>query len=201
MRFNHFINEVKPPEPRMWAMLCDDILRDCKPFIKAMKGIPYQFALWRGAKKLIDVYQISFPRADRNPTDTPRDIQNMLDKIFLKKFGWKARSQGVFGTGSKSFAAMYGKPYMVFPMGEFKFIWSPEIKDLYTDVIEKDMRYGDWGKLPDKGFSKIEEVIESSYTDKDWHSAIGSQNEIMIKCHSYYLVNWEFEFNGYKELF
>ena len=199
MRFNHFINEVKPPDPREWAILCDDLLKNCQPFIKALRGVQ-NFGLWRGAKKLIDTSRLISVRTDRQPMDTSRETQNMLDKIFFKKFGWKARSEGLFGTGNKSFASMYGRPHLVFPVGQFKFIWSPEIKDLYTDMIERDMWI--WERDPDGGFGILSKSIdEANYTDKDFHSAIGSGHEIMIKCKEYYLINQEFQFNGYKELF
>ncbi len=77
-------------------------------------------------------------RKNRKPLDTPIKLHNILDKMFQKKFGWKARSEGVFAAGKWYFSGSkdtyYGDTYLFFPIGNFKYVWSPKIDDLYEDL-------------------------------------------------------------------
>ena len=67
----------------------------------------------------------------------------------------------------------------MFPIGDFKFIWSPKISDLYAAL-----------PLSFKGASLPEVVthVMSEYTDKNLAAAINSEFEISIKCKEYYLL-------------
>lgn len=85
----------------------------------------------RGTKKNIMMgAQIFTSRQDRRPQDMPIEIHNKYDELFLEKFGWKARSEGVFVAGGDR--TSYGTPFFFFPVNGYKFIWSPAIFDLYT---------------------------------------------------------------------
>jgi hypothetical protein len=86
-------------------------------------------------------YGFRITRTDRRPKDTPEDIQEMLDKKFKKKFGWKPRSEGVFANPDPSYASHYGKSVVIFPQNGFKYVWSPNIQDLYSDKIENYASY------------------------------------------------------------
>jgi hypothetical protein len=132
-------------------------------------------------------------RTDRKPLSTNEEVHKFMDDFFFKKFRWKARSEGVFTTPVETQADVYGLPYLFFPIGSYKFIWSPEIYDFFTDIESyvfikvanislRDKR------LIDRGFKKLE-----TYTDKDLNQAIKSKGEIMFKCSSYYLVNTKYK--------
>jgi hypothetical protein len=66
----------------------------------------------------------------------PDELHDYLDEQFKKKFGWKARSEGVFCVRSKQIAYNYGNPYSVFPIGNYKYIYSNKIHDLYVHFDE-----------------------------------------------------------------
>jgi hypothetical protein len=97
--------------------------------------------LYRGIKKN-DEHKISdgilkiIPHTNRTPKDTPLDMHKALDRSFKKHFGWKARSEGVFVSGNIAMAAGYGNVGIFFPKNGFKYVWSPNFEDLYTDFID-----------------------------------------------------------------
>jgi hypothetical protein len=98
--------------------------------------------------------------------------------MFLEKFGWAARSEGVFATGNSKEAAYYGNVYAIYPVDGYKYIWSPKVKDLYTHLdwdTEKDLDLSD---------EEIDELFQTYKTD-DLQQAIDSRHEIMIKCSQY----------------
>jgi hypothetical protein len=64
----------------------------------------------------------------------PPGLHNKFDEEFANKFGWHARSEGVFTTTSRRTAATYGRAYIFFPTGHYEYIWSDEVDDLYTTV-------------------------------------------------------------------
>jgi len=67
----------------------------------------------------------------------------------------------------------YGLSTVIFPIGEFKFLWSPHVQDLWSDVISADPKDMDLLR----------------YKMDDLHDAIESGNEIMIGCKSAYIVH------------
>lgn len=80
------------------------------------------------------------PRMDRRPKDSHIKLTAWMDDAFESKFHWRPRSEGVFATGSGEMANGYGhQVYMFFPSNGFKFIWSPEISDIY-----RDLHFGDY---------------------------------------------------------
>lgn len=180
MRFQSYLNESPDISIKDAYEIMDMIKKDCQPFLRSRdKG---QF-LWRGSEKQVDSYKKLTPRTDRKPKDMFQERHEKLDKAFDKIFGWKARSQGVFCYGSPTYAESYGEPFLVFPIGKFKFLWSPTIKDLYVQIGEL---------LNYKNFS-YEEIVKKFYQEKNLKEAIDKKsNEIIIGCKSYYLVNHEF---------
>jgi hypothetical protein len=129
MRLQHYILNEE-------SIDIDDIYVKCKPFMKdLLKNYKLHFA-YRGYSSGDDVI-FRKTRKNRNPKDTYPEIQTLLDKMFMKKFGVKPRSQGVFATPVKNDSGAYGVTYLFFPVGSYKLIWSSEIRDLYGDFIEK----------------------------------------------------------------
>ena len=172
MRLTQYINESMLNDNRVDKFI-KDVKGDCKPFLSTVKNCKRRI-LYRGYNgKLIDKKTV---RKDRKPKDTPIKFHKNVDEIFFKKWGWRPRSGGLFVTGSVRFSSLYGPKGIVFPVGKFKFLWNPNVHDLYSymDVIEV--------------LGKGDEII-GSYKDKDMCKAIKSFKEIMIDCKSYYVIN------------
>jgi hypothetical protein len=121
-------------------------------------------------------------RKDRMPLSTPLNIHNMLDTLFVKRFGWKVRSEGVFTYGAEGY--LYS--HYLFPIGKFKFVYSPRVKDLwdYLLVLKHDLKI-DW--------IEIEPIdlffILNTYKSTNLCAALKSgKSEIVFKCKEYYLL-------------
>lgn len=174
--------------------------RDCGPFLAESKQ---RGLLRRGMSKLNDndatfvsspystekvPYWKKQPRTDRRPLDIDKKIHLKLDDWFQSKFGFKARSSGLFcfGTGATSSAiSQYGTEYYIFPIGEFKYAWSPNVKDLFITISTSKQRDEDDGKDSTDNIDSF--MNEFKYQDTDLDQAIVSRNEIMIKCDKYYI--------------
>lgn len=105
-----------------------DIYKKNKGFI--FRGITRKYAPNR-------LYKIT-PRADRKPKDTNPIIHKFVDDFFEERVGWRPRSEGIFCTPRYHEATSYGhNAYIVFPKDGFKYLWSPNIEDLYCDVLSK----------------------------------------------------------------
>jgi len=143
------------------------ITKDCKPFIKELKGA--HNLLLRGSRK-------------SNPG------------IIKVKFGWKPRSTGVFCSGSLNTALFYGPVNSVWPIGNFKFLWSPKVSDLFSHLTDQvnTTEHDGWSYWLDNPDGL--KAIVDTYTDKNLPKAIDGTAtdmqsfEIMIGCKEYYMV-------------
>lgn len=140
MRFKQYIiNETNLNNISDVDMI-NSLVKDCKPFLKELlKSLKNdRLFLLSGRKNTVNFFKRKI-RTDRIPIDTPVEYHNYIDDLFHKKFGWKARSNSIFCTGSFDTAEEYGnKVYMIFPIDQYKILWSPKVGDLYTKFFEDD---------------------------------------------------------------
>ena len=121
--------------------------------------------------------------SNREPVNTQIAAHEYANEIFEDVFGWKVRN-GVFATSSEKEAKIYGKKFIFFPIGDFKFVWSPQIQDAFGDTIWFISKYH-----PDDGKERIEKDIKGLYIDKDLKRAMDLESEVSFKCKEYYLLN------------
>lgn len=192
MKLDKFLSgRTDPPdedEQKMLNYIREHVRKD---FIDTVvsTGVVYRYT----RHKINNVFITLPTRTNRMPMSTPRFLQDLLDDMFLKKFGWKPRSSGVFTNGNPSFLGIYGDMQLFFPVGNYDFIWSPDVGDLYHKVISimGDLRVTNESdrngmkKVADR--FKIDEL--SIYRNTDLSAAIRSGNEIMFKCSGYVLVD------------
>jgi len=169
-----------------WAKIVKTIHRDCKPFLVQAKGQ----RLYRGLGNARDDFMKKTVRlSDRVPKDMPEEIHTKLNQYFLMKHGAKFRN-ALFVTGDNSHAGEYGNLYKIYPIGNFEYLWSPKVNDLFTHW--EDYAY-DWNE--DDGYSKENlkkfhnEILKDNYTTENLASAIKRGNEIMLRCRSYYAID------------
>lgn len=164
-----------------------EILDECAPFLRASEG-KFVFRGLKnptGALKMITpdgdvtVYRME-PRRDRRPLNIDEFTHTTVDDYMDEKFGFRGRSQGLFVTSSPNTASSYGDTYIILPRGEFRFIWSPKISDLFMT------RYNAMTDL-DKELKKLK------YQMKDLPGAILSTHEIMIDCKDFYAIPYTVE--------
>lgn len=151
------------------------IRADCKPFLEQANGV----MLYRGMHKTSTYLKMTV-RSDRKPKNTSAAEHAVIDDWFNEKFGFRARSAAVFGSGEFADARLYGKVFAIFPIGRFEFVWSPIVSDLFVDIADST---GD-----DSKDSIINFLEQAEYTDKNLSRGILSNNEVMIHCGTYYAV-------------
>ena len=158
-------------------------------------------------------------RKDRQPKDTSKAVHGVFDEYFEKHFGLKMRSESIFTTSDISTASEYGQPYMVIPIGDYSYCWSPKVEDLtsYYDReinvrVKKMYDVGEIQEYDAEMLVKINSILPASvwnidkvgfdykklifdilddakYKDTGLKNAISSNHELMIACDSYYVLN------------
>lgn len=108
------------------------IYKDCKPYLKDLHSkLPYGEHLYSGRKSRGAMFIERSVRKDRQSTDTHKEIHDDFDRTFQYEYGWKGRSNSLFCSGDMSDAEEYGTLFMIFPQGQYKVAYHPEIGDLY----------------------------------------------------------------------
>ena len=208
MRFNTFIleNDGPPPLPQEYSVdqVANYIRKNCWQWVREMgKNFFY-----RGLKKDLKFAEIT-PRTDRVPTDLPPAFSRAIDAWFHSKFGWYPRSTGVFCTPRKDTAEYYGYPFIFLPVGQYKYIWSNDVHDLYSSLMHTESIFSDgyFSKNKDrierlelKHFKDTEDqdvnkeelydILDSiRYTNRG--AARNDMNEMMVQCSKYIIVEFE----------
>lgn len=167
------------------------IKEHCQPFLEMIDYDLYNNVIYRGMDRFEDPISLMKVRKDRKPLATNVEVHRLADNYFKKKFNISARSGSVFVTSSFSTASEYGRPVVCFPVGEFKFVWSPNTNDMYglfVGQMETGIRKLAATDNKDAAQEYVDSVLDyHQYTDENLVAAINSHNEIMIEC-DYYIV-------------
>ena len=174
--------------------------KECGPYLKILAKRPRGSMLIRGSAQKISTMKEIIPRTGRSPKDMDYDWHLAFDQAFLKKFGWKVRSEGVFCTldpdQARDYTENVGDAYFCFPRGSFKYVFNNKVFDLWnllTEYLEDNyLAKNDKGEevLSDKPAEhmKFLEKIVNGYKAIGW-PAPNSDIEIAIKCSKYWLIN------------
>jgi len=184
-------------EQQAWVNL---IKRDCKPYLKDIKRID-NYRLYRGMKHIQDAFSKRKIRLnDRTPTDTPQIIHDAINNYFNDAFGAPFRN-AMFCSGDYGEIQEYGEGYVIFPIGNYEFVWSPNIEDLYKIWDEYQPEFpDDVDAYKRMAADFVEREIVDKYTNRHMTKAIESGNEVMVRCNEYYAVD-VFAFNEIEGLF
>jgi hypothetical protein len=116
---------------------------------------------------------------------TPRFIHDAVNTYFRKHFGYPFRN-GMFGTGDRHTIGQYGNMYYVFPQGDFTYLWSEDINDMFNSITTQALSNSE---------NTAQEFIDKVIAPANWHTdnlqaGIDSDNEIMIICDRYYGISY-----------
>ena len=135
--FKHFLNEdtTSDMSPEEAAKL---VAKMCKPYLKK-SGFSYNngeitggiYRGFQGARYFINELSGT---VTRQPRDSSIMLHNVINSYMMDKFKYPYRSKGVFCSGSKHDTVSYGRAFLMFPVGTFKFVNSTQITDAYTDL-------------------------------------------------------------------
>lgn len=164
------------------------VLQHCRPFLEMIDYDLDTYTLYRGVndnslsrgKEIAPGMTIKSGHVEsRIPKGTPKHVYNEFNNLFAKKFGVPFRN-GVFATGNYLWATRFGNTHMVIPIGDFKFCWSPTIRDFGEYIMDNP-----YSTLTDEDFEVTDNYIQATidaHIDTDLKRAIKSYHEIAIYC-------------------
>ena len=180
MKLQNYIVE----EEKGLAYYIPKIQAECKPFLKDIKGAAGTLFRHDTKNRNKPIWK-KITRKNRDPLDTPTHIHNAINDIFLKKFGWKARSQGLFCWSNKFISHFLLGKWMVFPAGNYKYLWSTKVDDLWAAL-------GDIASInAEKNVEYFEDHFLNTYYNDKIKMSFKYEHEIMVKCDYSYLVKVE----------
>jgi hypothetical protein len=203
MRLRQYITESTNLTPENWEKLKNAINKDCKPFIKEIKGAKNLLLRGVNASDYPSFYKVKNVRKDRKPRMVDKELHKKLGELSKKLYGWNIREEGVFTTISYDTAKHWGQPVIVFPIGKFKYVWLDDVEDLYhgydTWDSLKDTYTDAYKKYVDDGNESLwEEYIKPSVErymttnlKQYLNSSIYNTSECIINCDKYYSINFE----------
>lgn len=204
--FKQFLNEQQFPQ--YTVNLAHKIVDDCEPYLSQHSKF-YIMPLFRGTRQseTVDIKQI---RSNREPKDMPRHITQLLDQWFEQQFGIRFRTNAMFATGDQSAASSYGpRLTAVYPIGQFDFLWSPNVPDLYNVMWHQVREILGIGSsrsmfsLTKEQFEIVQQQLPERLQQLDFKfneqlsKAVASNNEVMISGDKYYSVNFHWQRENY----
>jgi len=162
--------------------------RNCKPYLSQFNSVEEAFinGLYRGIRNEDNFAVKNVRLNDRKPLGMNPGTMKDVNNYFKKEFGAPFRFSALC-TGEKMLAQAFGDPYVIFPAGDYRFLWSPQVEDLNraTNKFYVNLEPGEPDKIvPDLIPAKVQ------YTDKDLQGAIESGNEVMVRCNQYYALRY-----------
>ena len=177
----------------------DIIKKDCQPYLKAVGGDISKYTLYRGLRGTNTQTMTGRVRLDdRKSAGMDSRVHDKVNDYFVEKFGEPFRN-ALFTSADPDFAKDYGNLFIIFPIGEFTFIWSESVRDMYdiehyiNDAIDEDMDDFHPGDEPMNYLKRF--LDEKEYINQNFKEAISSKNEIMIRCKAYHGINLTEYFN------
>lgn len=160
------------------------IVRECKPVIDASGG-PANYTLYRGMKSS-NIFQLKDVRESRRPLDISNKVHHAMDQWFKDRTGVNFRSNAIMTTSDRKTARLYGNIHLVFPVGTFKFMWSPNAADIGSYVYDRISPSEEKGDVTER----VEEILnQAEFKSGKFTDAVASGNEIMIHCQQYWSIN------------
>jgi hypothetical protein len=105
------------------------------------------------------------PDSPIHDSETSKIFQQLIDRFNLQHIIYCSHGDRQFFSGN---------PYIMIPIGKYKTIWSPDVRDIYADIQT----------LKDKGNLKAFPI--DTYTDT-WPK--GNVDEVLVDCEEYYMIS------------
>lgn len=193
MRFQHYINEEK-----LYNFYIPKMKIECAKFIKDIRGANGSLIRYDNKKRDWMISK-NKTRDFRDTVDIPLELSKKIGNLFKEKFGWNARNENVVFCWGKSEKLKNALMRYVFPVGNYRFLWSPKVDDLYRKLYKlstiKKIGYQGITKENDPKLINAlyeyfkENKILDTYTNKNLKEAVMDTKEIMVNCKEYYLVD------------
>jgi hypothetical protein len=167
----------------------DRIERDCPKFLSELRDTysDYTQLIFRGVKTGSEYppYLRKKVRKNRISIDIGESVTNEIDDQLENKFGVRLRTESSFTSKSYHFADKFSdaipnsttRPYIFFPIGDYRYFWNTKIIDLFAYLEEQDwfMMYYDEGRYNYDNKEVVENILfdrGKQKTDPDFEEAL-----------------------------
>jgi len=177
--FRDFLLEA----PQNHDQVADSLLSQCMPYINAIGEVEFDTVLYRGTNAKIEDFA---PRERKEAGGVTSKYSgergDMLRNFFNKKCGMDLNNV-IFATGDMGVAKTFGNPYVIFPIGTFKFVYSKAGSQIPFISTERELEAAQFvcGLADDNS--------EDGLPDPDLQNAVRSHNEILISASGYFPIS------------
>jgi len=164
------------------------IKKDSKPFLNRIGGDFSYYAMYRGMENETQPFIRKQVRLnDRKPMSSAQIKHARYNQYFEETFGQPFRNS-LHVSGEREMAEYYGNVYVIFPIGNFDWLWSPEVKDMALDI--RWPMVGGQINVPPSQDAVTDKLDTLDYhMNSDLKGAILTGFEIMIRCKEYYAID------------
>lgn len=196
--FKNFLVEREPLPTMDGKTTMEYLQANCSKYLSENNDLDRNI-MYRGMPFKAEGSVVMTVRKDRKPLDTGMGLHTVMDEWFFEKFGHRARSQGLFVTGDTKQVSLYGERFIIFPVGEYEYIWSPMVRDLYKmdwnkemgkskqffDPLKKDTQL----TLDPQQTMLVRGVLERfQYQTDNINDALRTKHEVVMMCDQYVAV-------------
>lgn len=186
MKVKEILHESEPRSIDIDGVI-SQIKRNCGQFLSETR-VP----MYRGMSAQLNpaIFSTVQTPATRGPRDTPGIINTYIVKWFQDNTGLPFRKEHtLFATGSRKEAEDYGRAFLVFPIGQFEYCWSPVYKDLTLQFEHMQMKHYSTAEIQ----QEVHRVISNGNYEINYglQQAIQARKEIMIYCKEYYILDYD----------
>lgn len=189
MKFYRYINEGNRYPEEYEDIKSILIKKNSKPFLKEFGKMygsnKYIYRGYDAGQKTMG-YILKKSRTNRKPRFLPQDVHKHLSKLSKKLWGWDMRTEGVF-TGDDTNASNFGQLWRFIPIGNYKYIYTTEISDIYSIYDNYKLSNDEEKKVL---IDKLDDLYKTEYETKNLSSILRSRVEFesIFKCKEYILV-------------
>lgn len=171
----------------------DKFESDCAKWLDVLRDAPQ--VAYHGAQTHVGHWTIMPMKHRTGPRDSPDEQHRKTNEFFKSKFGHECRNW-MFVTGSSNMARGYGELFTIFPIGDFQYLWSPQIEDFAnkTEEFRTEIRMQDRQLPYDMVKSEAQAKMDAFIREPGvWNfntrigAALKSGHEIMLDCKSFYM--------------
>jgi len=162
------------------------LLSQCMPYVNAIGEVEYDTVLYRGTDAKIEDF-VARERSEAGGVtgQYSGDKGQMLRDHFNRKCGINL-DVIIFATGDLAVAKTFGNPFVIFPIGPFKFAYSKGGIPLPNINNEKDLAEANFA------CGTADDMSDDGLPDPDFQNAVRSHNEVLIYAKSYLPVSLAF---------
>ena len=178
---NIYANEVKDAIPF--------IEKNCSKYLPFFRKSGF---LYRGFhdNDLAHGVFYGYPRADRIPSDSSGEFQQLFDKV-LTKLGVSAlRSNSLFCTREEEKATDYGLPFIIIPCNDATYTWSHTYDDIVLDRFEAP-QFGQLQRQLARGlitFDQFVEKVQAIYQIDNTNLDLAMKKKHEVWIHGHYVA-------------